>query len=39
MFDFKNVFLFWSILALVAVIFVCFLRETPIDHSKYEIKS
>jgi sugar phosphate permease len=38
MFDFGNVFLFWSILALVAVIFVCFLRETPIDHSKYEIK-
>jgi sugar phosphate permease len=39
MFDFGNVFLFWSILAFVAVIFVCFLRETPIDHSKYEIKS
>ncbi len=39
LFDFGNVFLFWSILAFVAVVFVCFLRETPIDHSKYEIKS
>jgi sugar phosphate permease len=38
-FDFGNVFLFWSLLALCAVISVCFLKETPVDHSKFEIRS
>ncbi len=34
-FDFGNVFLFWSMLALFAVIAVSFLKETPIDSSKF----
>ncbi len=36
-FDFGNVFLFWSILALFAVIAISFLKETPVDSSKFEI--
>jgi sugar phosphate permease len=38
-YDFSNVFLFWSILAILAVISTYFLKETPIDHSKYESES
>jgi sugar phosphate permease len=38
-YDFSNVFLFWSVLALLAVISTCFLKETPIDHSKFEVES
>ena len=38
-YDFSNVFLFWSVLALLAVISTCFLKETPIDYSKYEAES
>ncbi|MCK5513446.1 MAG: MFS transporter [Deltaproteobacteria bacterium] len=38
-YDFSNVFLFWSVLALLAVISTCFLKETPIDCSKYEAES
>ena len=38
-YDFSNVFLFWSALALLAVIFTYFLKETPIDHSKFEAES
>ena len=35
-YDFSNVFLFWSALALLAVISAYFLKETPIDYSKFE---
>jgi len=38
-YDFSNVFLFWSGLAFLAVISTYFLKETPIDHSKYESES
>ncbi len=38
-FDFGNVFIFWSALALVAVIFVLLLKETPVDSSRFEIKT
>ena len=38
-YDFSNVFLFWSALALLAVISTYFLKETPIDHSKFEAES
>lgn len=38
-YDFSNVFLFWSVLALLAVISACFLKETPIDYSKFEAES
>ena len=38
-YDFSNVFLFWSVLALLAVISTCFLKETPIDYSKFEAES
>ena len=38
-YDFSNVFLFWSVLALLAVISTYFLKETPIDCSKYEAES
>jgi sugar phosphate permease len=37
-YDFANVFIFWSALAFVAAIMVLFLKEKPIDHSKYEIR-
>ena len=33
-YDFGNVFLSWSLLALIAVIATLFLKETPIDYSK-----
>ena len=38
-YDFSNVFLFWSVLALLAVISTYFLKETPIDYSKFEDES
>ena len=38
-YDFSNVFLFWSGLALLAVVSTYFLKETPIDYSKYEAES
>ena len=38
-YDFSNVFLFWSVLALLAVISTYFLKETPIDYSKFEAES
>jgi len=38
-YDFSKVFLFWSVLALLAVISTYFLKETPIDHSKFEAES
>ena len=36
-YDFANVFIFWSILALVAAVAALMLKEEPVDHSKYEI--
>lgn len=38
-YDFSKVFLFWAVLALLAAISAYFLKETPIDHSKFEVKS
>jgi sugar phosphate permease len=36
-FDFSNVFIFWSICALVATICVAFLNDrSTIDHTEYE---
>jgi ACS family glucarate transporter-like MFS transporter len=37
-YDFGNVFLFWSILALGAAIAALLLKEEPIDHAKFEIQ-
>jgi ACS family glucarate transporter-like MFS transporter len=36
-YDFSRVFLFWSLLAIGAVISAAFLKETPVDRTKYEI--
>ena len=38
-YDFGNAFLFWSVLALFAAVAAFFLKETPIDHSKFEINT
>jgi sugar phosphate permease len=35
--DFSHVFMFWSALALVAAVFISFLKETSRDASKFEI--
>ena len=35
--DFRNVFIFWSALALCATVFISFLKETPRDAAKFEI--
>ena len=35
--DFGNVFIFWSLLALVAAICALFLKEKPVDFKKFEI--
>jgi sugar phosphate permease len=37
-YDFSEVFIFWSLLAVCAVVSAAFLKETPIDCSPYEIK-
>ena len=37
-FDFKNVFIFWSALAVCATILVIFINEKPVNASKYEIE-
>jgi MFS family permease len=36
-YDFGNVFLFWAILAFLAAAAAAFLKETTIDHTKFEI--
>ena len=36
-YDFGNVFIFWSVLAVFAVISTCFLKESQVDFSRYEI--
>ncbi len=36
-YDFGNVFIFWSALAFIAAICCLFLKETPVDHTKFEI--
>jgi sugar phosphate permease len=38
-YDFGSVFVFWSLLALVAAISTCFLREAPIDHAEFELQT
>jgi sugar phosphate permease len=38
-YDFSSVFIFWSLLAMFAVISASFLKETPVDSSKFEINS
>jgi len=30
-YDFGNVFLFWSVLAFIAAVFACFLKEKPLE--------
>jgi sugar phosphate permease len=37
-YDFSNVFIFWSLLAVFAVISASFLKESLVDCSKYEIR-
>ena len=38
-YDFSNVFIFWSVLAVFAVISTCFLKESQVDFSRYEINN